>query len=41
MSNAGQLLSVAAEPSGTGISAKGDHYMSTYLTTLAEHLCPT
>jgi hypothetical protein len=36
----GQLLAIAAEPAGTGLSAVGDHYTSTYVGTLAEHLCP-
>ena len=36
----GQLLGVAVEPSGTGISATGNRQASTYLGTLAEHLCP-
>jgi len=35
----GQLLGVAVEPGGTGLSATGD-YDTTYLGTLAEHLCP-
>jgi hypothetical protein len=38
----GQLLGIAVEPSATGISAVGNLNSSalTYLSTLAEHLCP-
>jgi hypothetical protein len=36
----GQLLGIAAEPSGPGVMAVGDRGTSTYVGTLAEHLCP-
>jgi hypothetical protein len=37
----GQLLGVAAEPRGTGVSATGDTTGApTFVGTLAEHLCP-
>jgi hypothetical protein len=35
-----QLLGVAAESSGTGVSATGDNDTLPCLGTLAEHLCP-
>ena len=36
----GQLLGVAAEPEGSGLSAVGDTDTTVFLSTLAEHLCP-
>jgi hypothetical protein len=36
----GQLLGVAAEPGGSGLSAVGDTDTSVFLSTLAEHVCP-